>query len=132
MNIPRMFAPSVQFHSVTVPYPQLVSYLTAAVLDWTREGQAVSTGFEESEDLYVIGFPMTDEDYLSWGCMLMEELHDLCSGTTAEAGNEFLCCYPGTVAPAKAMYPVLYISDDGGKTWQAKHQLSLRKSKPVI
>lgn len=141
-----MFAPAMNFSGVQVPVDQLAVHLREYVKDWVPPGIQPVT----APDLagtpgvdWVVYFPMSAADYIAYGAMLMEELHDADYGEDPDGGCAFLLSYedyaPGVVrpvdhpsprqirVPAEWMYASLYVSLDGGLTWLDKPKLQLRQ-----
>lgn len=137
----RLFAPAVKFYGARVPVEQLAEHLKVYVQEWLPDGQPHKTTWDLDDECLVVYFPMTAAEFVSWGCMLLEELHETCDHGSEDDASEFLHCFAdyapgGRVGdceadsgppPARMMIATLYISDDTGATWVDRQNLKLRR-----
>jgi hypothetical protein len=114
-----MFMPGVMFTGLTVEPEVLAAGLQAHLMACgkLRGSEAIHIERNYGEKGTVIGFPMTTEEYVAWGCVVSAFLFDAFTIQEADEGNEFLTT---TMAEQKPMAGVgiaaLWISDNG-KPW---------------
>jgi hypothetical protein len=142
-NPERLYAPGVAFHKLRVPMTEMAGELNK---DAFMSGKALEnmpyTHFKDQRDegMDVIAFPMTGDSFLKAGVHLLDFLYSLVAGESRSADepdfvgqhlNYFLLMYKdgqrpeGSPAPAAAIYPGLYVSDDDGATWVTINQMVL-------
>lgn len=129
----RRFAPGVQFVGSVLPAEELAALLQGWMSEDLPTGvEATTFAPPNGESGVVVAWPMLADDYIRWGWSLMERLHDVCMGNTAEEGNEFMGMYDPKDKDWQiggAMYPVLCVADAERSPWRDHKGFAFRKPK---